>query len=38
VILRAADVVDLVPHVIGLAIVGAAILSASILRFRKQLD
>ena len=38
VILRAADFADLVPHIGGLAIVGAAILATSVLRFRKQLD
>ncbi len=38
VILRAADFIDLIPHIIGLTVIGAAILTASVLRFRKQLD
>jgi ABC transporter DrrB family efflux protein len=38
VILRGADFFDLIPHVIGLSICCAAILTLSITRFRKQLD
>lgn len=38
VILRAATLRDLLPHVIGLAVCCMAILSLSISRFRKQLD
>lgn len=38
VILRAADFVDLVPHILGLSIVCAVIVLLSLTRFRKQLD
>lgn len=38
VVLRAADFRDLIPHVMGLAVCCAAILSLSLTRFRKQLD
>ena len=37
VVLRGADFVDLLPHVIGLFICGVVILGLSLLRFRKQL-
>ena len=37
VVLRGADFVDLLPHVIGLFICGVVILGMSLLRFRKQL-
>jgi ABC transporter DrrB family efflux protein len=38
VILRGADLIDLVPHIGGLAICCVAILGLSLTRFRKQLD
>lgn len=38
VILRGADLLDLWPHVAGLAACGAIVLTLSITRFRKQLD
>jgi ABC-type multidrug transport system permease subunit len=38
VILRGADLVDLLPHVIGLALCCLAVLGLSLSRFRKQLD
>ncbi len=38
VILRGADLIDLMPHVSGLAICCVAILTLSVARFRKQLD
>lgn len=38
VILRAADVIDLLPYVAGLAICCVTILTLSVARFRKQLD
>jgi ribosome-dependent ATPase len=38
VILRGADLIDLAPHVIGLAICCVVILTLSVTRFRKQLD
>ena len=37
IVLRGAGLVDLMPHVAGLAICCAVILSASVLRFRKRL-
>ncbi|MEZ6014147.1 MAG: ABC transporter permease [Planctomycetota bacterium] len=38
VVLRAADARDLVPQITGLVLTGTVILSASLLRFRKQLE
>ncbi|MGE0482222.1 MAG: ABC transporter permease [Phycisphaerae bacterium] len=38
IILRAADLRDLMPHIAGLAACGVAILGFSLARFRKQLD
>jgi ribosome-dependent ATPase len=38
VILRAANARDLWPHIVGMAVCCVAILSVSVLRFRKQLD
>jgi ABC transporter DrrB family efflux protein len=38
VILRAANLTDLLPHVLGLAACCAAVLALSVARFRKQLD
>jgi ABC transporter DrrB family efflux protein len=38
VILRGADLVDLLPHVVGLALCCVAVLGLSLSRFRKQLD
>ena len=38
VILRAADFIDLVPHILGLAACCVVILALSLTRFRKQLD
>jgi ABC-type multidrug transport system permease subunit len=38
VILRAADFIDLLPHVVGLAVCCMVILGLSLTRFRKQLD
>jgi hypothetical protein len=38
VILRAADVRNLAPHVLGLAACCVVVLTLSVLRFRKQLD
>ncbi len=37
IVLRGADFQDLLPHVMGLVVAAAVILSASVLRFRKQL-
>jgi ABC-type multidrug transport system permease subunit len=37
VVLRGADRIDLLPHIMGLVACGAAILALSVLRFRKQL-
>jgi ABC transporter DrrB family efflux protein len=38
IVLRGADLIDLVPQTIGLAICGAVILALSVTRFRKQLS
>lgn len=38
IILRNADMADLLPHILGLSLVCAAIVTISLLRFRKRLD
>jgi ABC-type multidrug transport system permease subunit len=38
VVLRAADAVDLLPYIAGLAVCCVVILGLSLMRFRKQLD
>jgi ribosome-dependent ATPase len=38
VILRDADVIDLMPHILNLLLCGVAIMAMSLMRFRKQID